>query len=272
MDQAQASAPAPLQTITPELAAALVKAQAEVKSALKTSVNDFHKYKYASAEQVLLVGRDALNENGLAMIPEREDFEPRDLDDKHGGAVAVVRCSYIVVHITGACFRFSTDVPVCPERGRQSGWSRPADKATFGARTEALGYALRDLLLIPREDAPDVSGRQDGGARREAPKAQAAPTVSVTPDVAVAAVGGAQSLKDLQQALVMGRRGLGPEDVARVELAYAKALEAKLATMSPEQVELVASYVARANLKGTAATLATAALEAARQRAPVGAP
>ncbi len=148
----------------PKLAAALVKAQQNVKAALKTSENSFHKYKYASAEEVLIVGREALNENGLAMLPMAEDFTTiQPIDDKCGGAVALVKCKYVVVHESGASYEFSTDVPVVPERGKSSGWSRPADKATFGARTEALGYALRDLLLIPRQDAQDVSGRADKG-------------------------------------------------------------------------------------------------------------
>jgi len=263
------------QGISPPLAAALVKAQSEVKSALKTSENKFHGYKYASAEEVLIVGRDALNANGLAMIPDREDFEPRDIDaDKVGGAVAVVRCTYLVIHTSGATHRFSTDVPIVPERGRASGWSRPADKATFGARTEAIGYALRDLLLIPREDAPNVSGRGDGGPReRPAPPAQQQPqqpaAAPANVDERLLAVNGAQGMKDLQGALVRGRQGLGPADVARIEGAYAKRIEQVLATIAPEQVDTIDSYVSRANLKGDASAAVAAALEAARKRAPV---
>jgi hypothetical protein len=269
------------QTMAPELAAALVKAQAEVRSALKTSENKFHGYKYASAEEVVLVGRDALNANGCALLPDREDFEPRDLDaDKVGGATAILRCSYLVVHASGASYRFSTDVPICPERGRASGWSRPADKATFGARTEALGYAYRDLLSIPREDAPDVSGRGDGAPRprpAQAPAQQQQPApIQGAPDgidERLLAIQGAQGMKALQGALVRGRQGLAPADVARVEQAYAARVVEQLGKVGPEQVEVVDSYVTRANLKGDAAIAVTAAIEAARKRAPAqGAP
>ena len=258
-------------TMPAPLAAALVKAQSEVKSALKTSENKFHGYKYASAEEVLIGGRDALNGNGLAMIPDREDFEPRDIDaEKVGGAVAVVRCTYLVIHTSGASHRFSTDVPIVPERGRSTGWSRPADKATFGARTEAIGYALRDLLLIPREDAPDVSGRGDGAPRERAPAKPAAPQQAAPAnfDERIAAVNGASGLKELQAALVRGRQGVDPAGVARIEGAYATRIEQVLAKASPEQLDTIDSFITRANLKGDAAVSVAAALEAARKRAP----
>lgn len=150
------------------LAAALVKAQRIVKAAEKSSTNTFHNYKYASAEEVIEVGGDALSTSGLAMMPVSEEVTMLDkaLLEGAGGAAAMLRATFRLVHESGANVTFITDVPVVPERGKNSGWSRPLDKALFGARTEALSYALRDLLLIPREDAPDVSGRADRDRRR----------------------------------------------------------------------------------------------------------
>ena len=71
-------------------------------------------------------------------------------------------------------------VPVLPEKGR------PIDKAEAGARTYALSYFLRDLLLIPRVDeGSDVDQRDDrdrsGRATAPRPAAVPAPKPAVAP-------------------------------------------------------------------------------------------
>lgn len=152
----------------PVLAAAMIEAQQIVDVAFKTKKHEHFNFMYVPADQVAVVGREALNKVGCGLFPETEDFETiTPIDDKCGGAVAVLRCKWKVIHKSGAEYKFSTDVPVVPERGRNSGWSRDAAKACFGSRTEALGYAYRDLLSIPREDAPDVSG--SGGRGKPGP-------------------------------------------------------------------------------------------------------
>lgn len=159
---------------SPKLPAALVKAQSEVKAALKGSTNAHHGYRYASAEEVLTVGRDALNDNALTLSPVSELFAPLPGlpgEAEAGGAVYLLHTVYQLQHESGEARTIETHVPICPERAKSGGWARPLDKALFGARTEALGYLLRDLLLIPRVDAPDVSGRGDRG---EAPPRAAA--------------------------------------------------------------------------------------------------
>ena len=50
------------------------------------------------------------------------------------------------------------ETPIIPDKGR------PMDKAVATARTYALGYMLRDLLLLPRvEPSADVDARDDRG-------------------------------------------------------------------------------------------------------------
>lgn len=156
---------------TPEaspLAAALCQAQIAVLAAEKTSTNEFHGYKYASAETIIVVGRDALNAAGLTLSPTASSFEAFPTGANFGGAVGLLRSTFLLEHQSGAKRELTSDTPVCPEQGKTSGWSRPLDKALFGARTEALGYALRDLLLIPRSDAPSVSGRGDAAGPGDA--------------------------------------------------------------------------------------------------------
>lgn len=264
----------------PVLAAALVKAQRNVKAALKTSENSFHKYKYASAEEVLIVGREALNDNGLAMLPMAEDFTTiQPIDDKCGGAVALVKCKYVVVHESGAMYEFSTDVPVVPERGKSSGWSRPADKATFGARTEALGYALRDLLLIPRQDAADVSGRADKGRagpgtddqQRQRQDAQQNPKKSAEQYAAeMQALDGANP-GDFGQVLKLfahARRDIvTPQAMAPIEAVVAQKFVAKLdACQSIERLEKDATVAGRLALAGKPGEDVAKAIETARVR------
>lgn len=242
-------------TINPELAKAILHAQREVQAALKTSVNKFHNYKYASAEEVLIVGRDALHAAGLVMVPISEDFDPLEqIDERCGGAVGVVRCKYSVIHESGAALIFSTDVPVVPERGKSSGWSRPADKATFGARTEALGYALRDFLLIPREDAPDVSGRRDGDrtgpgpAPVEAPPPrEQAPAMSL--EEAKQGIRDAKKMSEIVKALAPALRARPREEHPELERAFAeKVVGACAAVENADQLGRLDGFVARVGL------------------------
>ena len=231
MDIGQTTAPP---GIDPKLAQCIHKAQAEVESALKGSTNTFHGYKYASADEVVLVARDALTAAGLAWIVIEQSIElmdqggPEDRGSASwaGGAVGFLRATYAMVCIdNGAMHCFKTEVPIIPEPGKSSGWSRPLDKAVFGARTEANGYALRDALLIPREDAPDVSGRRDGSSRREDNGGGRR-----TPEVAPFNVGSAiedirkahdlSKLAGIIQSAKFNGKNMPPEDVAQLTAAF----------------------------------------------------
>lgn len=170
------------------LASALLKAQREVQAALKGSKNNFHNYKYASAEEVLTVGRDALNDAGLSLFPSAERIIPlpSGTPAEQGGATCLLHAVYVLMHEGGETREIETHVPICPEQSSKGGWARPLDKALFGARTESLGYVLRDLLLIPRVDAPDVSGRADRGERPQRQPPVPASPVRKLPDVVFA--------------------------------------------------------------------------------------
>lgn len=133
------------------IATALVKAQGIAKGVEKDARNDFHKYKYASAESMVEEGRQALTAAGLALLTL--GWEPMDAS----GRAPRVKVRYLLVHgESGESMTLESSSPVIPEKGR------PEDKAEFGALTENLGYFLRGLLLIPRVDEETtVSGRDD---------------------------------------------------------------------------------------------------------------
>lgn len=58
-----------------EIATALVKAQAQVKAAVKSGVNPHFKNKYAPVEEVIAACKDALNSNGISFIQGAEPSE-----------------------------------------------------------------------------------------------------------------------------------------------------------------------------------------------------
>lgn len=170
----------------PELAAALARAQGAAKAVEKDATNTFHKYKYASAEAIIAEAREALAQHGLSVVPLSigpmpgfEDHEwqaavrlneqGQEVDDSWIKRPRRILCRYRLIHESGQWMDFESSTPAIPEKGR------PEDKAEFGSRTENLGYALRDLLLIPREAAEGAqqpSGRDDRESQPRGPKAQ----------------------------------------------------------------------------------------------------
>jgi hypothetical protein len=168
----------------PELAKSLVAAQKTAKAVSKDARNSFHGYNYASAENIIDEARGALSDAGLAVMPlsvERDPEQPDHVwesgtDDKGKPTSWIVtprriRCTYLLLHESGQCIPFYSSTPVIPEKGR------PEDKAEFGSRTENLGYAMRDLLLLPRgtEGASVPSGRNDTDKDVRGPKQSSRP-------------------------------------------------------------------------------------------------
>lgn len=138
---------------TTSLAAALVLAQANARAVGLDAKNNHHGYRYASAEGIIMEARGALASAGLALLTLGWDF---DGSATSGGAIGRVIVRYELVHTSGESKAFQSSSPVVPERGR------PADKAEAGALTTNLGYLLRGLLLLPRDDeAASMDQRDD---------------------------------------------------------------------------------------------------------------
>lgn len=165
------------------LAAALLRAQREIEAAAKDSNNKFHGYKYVSADAMVEHARSVLHENGLAFSQVGvsrigdENAEPRHVE--------WMLCRYRLWHsATGTWMEVEHHMPAVPEKGR------PHDKAVCGAMTVSLSYALRGLLLIPREDENEPDKRNDAAytppAQRQAAK-PSAPTPAPAPKAAPSA-------------------------------------------------------------------------------------
>lgn len=101
-----------------ELAAALAKAQGQIRGALKDSANPFFKSTYADLASVWEAIRAPLSENGLSVI---QATEPTDNEE----VIVTTR----VMHASGQWYEFTTTIPVSK-----------ADAQGYGS---ALTYARR---------------------------------------------------------------------------------------------------------------------------------
>lgn len=128
---------------------ALAKAQQAAQGVEKASSNAYHKYKYASSEDVITEARRALDSHGLAFFATDYRIDRRD-----DGLVLAAR--YLLTHSSGESLEMHSETPIIPEKGR------PEDKATAAAKTYDLAYLLRGLLLLPRvEEGVEVDSRND---------------------------------------------------------------------------------------------------------------
>lgn len=136
-----------------KIAAAIVSATQAAQAVTKASVNQFDRYKYASAESIISEAREALTSAGLAVVtngwsvgwPSEGDERPAHL---------VVR--YRLVHVSGETFDPDPcETAIIPIKGR------PYDKAEATALTYSLAYFLRGLLLLPRVDEDAEVDRRD---------------------------------------------------------------------------------------------------------------
>jgi len=136
------------------LYSALVKAQSQIKGALKDSVNPHFKNRYADLASVWDAIRDALHKNGLAVVQLSRIHES-------GAPVLVTR----IIHESGE--HVEGEYPlVCKD---------PNDPQKLGsATTYARRYALAAALGVIQED--------DDGQAAAAPKPAAKPASSKASD------------------------------------------------------------------------------------------
>lgn len=126
-----------------ELWKALLGAQEAISSVTKDAKNDWGKYGYTSAEEMIGQCRKALLANGLVFT--RTNW---------GVNGDIVHCDFVIAHPeSGQTVEFGNVMTVVA--------SKNPDKAVLAALTTVLNYTLRDLLLIPRVDEkqPEIDNR-----------------------------------------------------------------------------------------------------------------
>jgi hypothetical protein len=149
------------------IAEALLAAQQSAQAVAKGSKNSFHNYKYASSEAIIEEAREALTSAGLAVCAVGS------LLRREGEHVTVVSQFHLSVGggVEGGDLVVTYETPAILEKGR------PWDKAVAAARTYALAYFLRDLLLLPRVEEEQIDRRDDRKfePRKAEPKGEALP-------------------------------------------------------------------------------------------------
>ncbi len=258
------------------LYAALVAAQAAVQPVGKASTNTHMNYKYASGDDVVAEGRLALNGAGLALFALKSTITEHPYsweDDKgqvHEDVQLRLEVFFRLVHSSGETHDFEPfSVPVLPEKGR------PLDKAEAGARTYALSYFLRELLLIPRVSEArageaDPDERDDRGyeprRQKSAPKTpQRAPTQA--PPAPANQAPPAPKRRSLAELIHAGRKKA--EDLARQAGGeWSTWLTAEfdklgMALLEPEQADEEARKAIFETLKGIVSKLEAGQMEAA---------
>ena len=172
---------------TQTLASALLAAQKALPSVGKDAKNSFHHYAYVSAEAMIGACRDALHGAGLTVRRAGWKFD----GTPDGG---IVNSTFVMTHgPTGESVSDEIAWICVPEKGR------PIDKAMAGALTSSLGYYLRDLLLVPREDESEMDRRDD--RTYEPRKAAPAPARSNSTTVVQNRSGNAPTQQDAPQAV-----------------------------------------------------------------------
>ena len=145
------------------LASALLAAQQALPSVGKDSQfkSQSYGYAYTSSETMIAACREVLHAAGLTLRRAGWRFE----GTPEGGGL--VTSQMILTHAATGESVADEVAWVAVPRGQQ-----PIDKAVAGALTASLGYYLRDLLLVPREDENEMDKRDDSAYQ---PKRQAAP-------------------------------------------------------------------------------------------------
>lgn len=154
MENTNTHEPIKLETLPPELAAALVHAQKSVRPVPKDGFNQHHQYAYPKADTMVAEGREACTNANLVLLTLGWTMESLEWK-KDKDPIGRVHVTYLLVHASGACVGFKSSTYVIPERGR------PSDKAESGALTNNLAYVYRGLLSLAREDAASTDARDD---------------------------------------------------------------------------------------------------------------
>ncbi len=128
------------------IAKRLALAMLDIDRVAKRGRNEFHKYNYATAEDIKAAARDALAKNGLVIIPLMLHVEQSQADKQTRTTADfeyVIACEEGTVSVPWTCEAYDT-----------------GDKGINKAATAGLKYFLINLLQIPTGDEPDPDGER----------------------------------------------------------------------------------------------------------------
>lgn len=148
-----------------QIAAKLVKVMADCSYIQKSGTNDFHRYKYATAADVLEKVNASLVKHGVAVTAQAELIDLREVPTAKGNIerLATVRTTLTLVDSD------SGESMVCSGVG--SGQD-PGDKASMKACTASLKYAWMTTLTMATGDDPEADSSVDQRMAADVPKSK----------------------------------------------------------------------------------------------------
>ncbi len=151
------------------LASKLCKIMGECAYVQKDGRNDFHRYNYASAANVLEKVNEACVKHNVASFPVYEIVGEKERTTSRGGAETLVTVQVKLTIIDGDSDAMLTAVAL--GSGQDAG-----DKAVAKAQTMALKYAWMTTLNISTGDDPEADEETDKrNAEREKPQTASKP-------------------------------------------------------------------------------------------------
>ena len=137
-----------------KIAGKLVKVMADCAYIQKSGSNEFHRYKYATAADVLEKVNASLVKHGLAVTAQAELIDLRDVVTQRGNTerLATMKTTLTIIDAE------SGETVFCSGIG--SGQD-PGDKAAMKACTASLKYAWMMTLAIATGDDPEADSSED---------------------------------------------------------------------------------------------------------------
>tara|TARA_B100001094_G_scaffold333401_1_gene411515 strand:+ start:1267 stop:1914 length:648 start_codon:yes stop_codon:yes gene_type:complete len=134
---------------TESIESALVKAQGSIKPLKKDGKNDYSRYLYATAENIINSSIEIFSSAGLAF--DRKSHELFVFEGK-----LLLKSVFNLTHgPTKEIAEYFGVWPIIEKKGT------PLDKAYAAALTSSLAYTIRDVLKIPRSDEVENMDRRD---------------------------------------------------------------------------------------------------------------
>lgn len=128
--------------------AKILNVMKEVKTIEKNGRNDFHKYDYAQAQDVILQVRESMIKHGLVLQTNTLEHE------KHGD-ITVLKIEFVIVDVDSGESVKSVTIGEGADKG---------DKGAYKAYTGAMKYFLRDRFMLSFGEDPE---REDQVAQKK---------------------------------------------------------------------------------------------------------
>lgn len=137
-----------------KIAKKFIEVMKECSHVVKNGTNDFHKYKYVTAADVLEKVNASLTKHGLASVVATNLLNTKEVTTAKGNKEQLVTVEVTVTLID------SESGETLTLKGLGSGQD-PSDKATAKAQTMALKYAYLASLAIATGDDPEADSHTD---------------------------------------------------------------------------------------------------------------